>query len=52
MSDDFPEPLCMEYGAKIKFDRYLYGRSMCAPSLQRELGIYGEYMSYEVRDRV
>ena len=41
----------MECETKINFDRHLPERSMCAPSLQREFGIYGEYiMSYEVQD--
>ena len=41
----------MKYGTRINFERYSSERSMCAPSLQREFGIYGEYMSPEVRDR-
>jgi hypothetical protein len=38
MSEDFPEPLC--YDPKSIFDRHLCEGSMCAPSLQREFGIY------------
>jgi hypothetical protein len=48
MSDDFPDPLCYEIGTKINLPEC----SMCAPSLQREFGIYGEFMSDEERDSV